>query len=274
MISAYVRPRLKKGVPCDHAAPELRKPWWSYACAEHSPDCWQAFTEPDFRDDAKRPEKVNCPLCLWDVRYEDGVMRRHREDQGEDCRCSGLSEQIAHRYVDALLAGKSLPVFVHESPKTPFEPVVEAADPEPTPVETALAARLAAVRVGLLMTQTELAETLGTARSALVAWELGSASPSLDSALRWATAVGQGFALTFGDEELLQVTSQAVTAWWMTERRQSAEFTVLNIARAVGTTANSVYRWESGKSPFRLIDLDDWAAALGLKLELHGKEEA
>jgi transcriptional regulator with XRE-family HTH domain len=269
MGRTFVYPRRKADTPCSHPLlPKLSQPWWEYTCAHCTPGCWKTFTEPDFRAEDKRPSVVECPLCLWNVQYRGGKMRRHWEDRGEDCRCSGLSELVAHRYVDALLAGKSLMAFVSQS----LQRRGIALAPEPVAKEPeTIVEQLADLRRQKDWSQAHVAARLRTSRTTVLEWEAGANRPLLDCVIRWADVLDARLVLT-GENTVMAVDKQATISWWLKARR--GQESINKLAARMGVGSKALGRWESGRTSFRLVDLQDWTDALGLAVELRGKVEA
>lgn len=257
---------MQSGSKCgEHPAPSLLAPWWEWACQECAPDAWHVFSENDARPEDGRPHTVQCPLCIQEVRYKDGRMRRHWEDSSVACRCSGLCEALAHQLLDALIAGRTAARFLQDRLTVHPRPAAVELDPNPPP----LIEQLREARLTHQWTQDQVADMLHASRKTVAEWETAAARPLLDSAIRWAALFDLRLVLADGDYSAMNVDSASTASWWLAQRRGAES--VNGLAFRIGVYPKRLARWESGNSSFQLADLQDWAKALDLTVELRGR---
>jgi transcriptional regulator with XRE-family HTH domain len=158
-------------------------------------------------------------------------------------------------------------VFVHESLKRRGITIESPAQADPNTIPELLADE----RRRRGWTQGYVAAHLHSAVTTVSEWEGVGRRPLVDSVTRWADLLGLRLVVT-GERTVMAVDAQATISWWLRARR--GDESINSVAARVGVSAKALGRWESGRASFRLVDLQAWAAALDLAVELRSKVES
>lgn len=137
-----------------------------------------------------------------------------------------------------------------------------------TRVVQPIIAALRAERQRQGLSQTALAERIGTSQPELCAWEKGRKATGLFLLLSWANALALAIRLRDIDGRSRRYSDPAEIVKVLTAMRRRRHITQRQLGASIGVCHDAVSKWERGASLPTLVNLTAWCEALNSTVSL------